>query len=162
MIYPVVVVVQVEAATAEQVKLTVLKHDDNLHVVTLSILPREQEAACSSAGGGAGLTIAGCPALELAGDLTHDGPGHCNGHILCRMHNYYLSAGSSVSRALSFVISTLTTVSSPRMSSLSLRIWMPLTTLERRRLAMVRRRVVLFIIIAVYDYAVCQMKLLVV
>ena len=77
--------VQVEAATAEQVKLTVLKQDDNLHVVTLSILPWKQEAACSSAGGGAGLTIAGCPTLDLAGDLTHDGPAHCNGHILCRL-----------------------------------------------------------------------------
>ena len=39
-------------------------------------LPREQEAACAGAGGGAGLATAGCPALELAGDLTHDGPGH--------------------------------------------------------------------------------------
>ena len=75
---------QVEAATAEQVKLTVLNQDDNLHVVTLSILPWEQEAACSSAGGGAGLTIAGCPTLELAGDLTHYGPGHCNAHILLK------------------------------------------------------------------------------
>ena len=50
----------------------------NLHDVTHSILPREQEAACSSAGGGAELAIAGCPALYLTGDLTHDGPGHCN------------------------------------------------------------------------------------
>ena len=75
--------VQVEAATAEQVKLTVLKQDESLHVVTLCILPREQEAACSSAGGGAGLTIAGCPALYLTGDLTHDGPEHEAMSLFC-------------------------------------------------------------------------------
>ena len=68
---------QVEAATAEQVKDTVLKLGKNLHFVTIHLwIPREQEAAGAGAGGGAGLAIAGSAALELAGDLTHYGPGH--------------------------------------------------------------------------------------
>ena len=60
----------------------------NLHVVTHSILPREQEAACSSAGGGAELAIAGCPALELAGDLTHDGPEHEAMSLFCDKNSF--------------------------------------------------------------------------
>ena len=67
--------VHVEAATAEQVKDTVLKQNI-LYLWSLYIyLPREQEAAGAGAGGGAGLAITGSAALELAGDLTHDGPG---------------------------------------------------------------------------------------
>ena len=38
--------------------------------------PRKKEAAGAGAGGGAGLAITRSAALELAGDLTHDGPVH--------------------------------------------------------------------------------------
>ena len=66
---------QVDAATAEQVKDTVLKQNILYFWGHYNYLPREQEAAGAGAGGGAGLAITGGAALELAGDLTHDGPG---------------------------------------------------------------------------------------
>ena len=74
---------QVEAATAEQVKDTVLKQTFYIFGF-YNDLPREQEAAGAGAGGGAGLAITGGAALELAGDLTHDGPGVSS--VMCPSH----------------------------------------------------------------------------